>query len=155
MTISSGNKILASDVTAHINNKSNPHGITPASIGAATTAEINELKTSINETSPNLSLFKLICNPISYFTVGTTAITTTGYVSSGWKTLTLNSAVDYIAYKNNIDSEAFFCPRGGESVSPYSQYGSKCRFKEDGVTVEVYVCSGNTQVSLYSCTPNF
>jgi hypothetical protein len=28
MAISSGNKILASDVTGHINNTSNPHGVT-------------------------------------------------------------------------------------------------------------------------------
>ena len=34
MSISQGQKILASDVTAHINNKNNPHGITAASIGA-------------------------------------------------------------------------------------------------------------------------
>lgn len=49
MSISQGSKILASDVTAHINNKNNPHGITPASIGAATQTEVNELKTSVSE----------------------------------------------------------------------------------------------------------
>lgn len=36
MSISQGSKIVASDVADHINNKNNPHGITPASIGAAT-----------------------------------------------------------------------------------------------------------------------
>jgi hypothetical protein len=38
MSITQGSKILASDVTDHINNKNNPHGITPASIGAATSS---------------------------------------------------------------------------------------------------------------------
>ena len=40
MSISSGSKILASDITAHINNKNNPHGITATSIGAVSTQEL-------------------------------------------------------------------------------------------------------------------
>lgn len=31
----------AADLTAHANNKSNPHGVTPAQIGAATTTELS------------------------------------------------------------------------------------------------------------------
>ena len=42
MAISPGNKILASDVVAHINNKNNPHGITPAQIGAAASSHTHD-----------------------------------------------------------------------------------------------------------------
>lgn len=42
MAISPGNQILASDVIDHINNKNNPHGITPAQIGAATSSHTHD-----------------------------------------------------------------------------------------------------------------
>ena len=48
MSISSGSKILASDVNSHINNKSNPHAVTASQIGGlatvATTGSYNDLK---------------------------------------------------------------------------------------------------------------
>lgn len=42
MSISSGSKILASDVANHINDKNNPHGITAASIGAAASSHTHD-----------------------------------------------------------------------------------------------------------------
>lgn len=42
MAISQGNLITASDINNHINNTSNPHGITPAQIGAASINHTHE-----------------------------------------------------------------------------------------------------------------
>ena len=53
MSISSGSKILASDVNSHINNKSNPHAVTASQIGGlaavATTGSYNDLKDKPSE----------------------------------------------------------------------------------------------------------
>ena len=43
-----GSKASANDLTSHIDNKSNPHGITAAQIGAATKTDISEAISSIN-----------------------------------------------------------------------------------------------------------
>ena len=51
MSISQGQKITATDVNNHIDNKNNPHAVTASQIGAATTAQITALQTSINEIS--------------------------------------------------------------------------------------------------------
>lgn len=55
MSINQGSLITATDVNNHINDKNNPHGITAASIGAASSSDIAALQAEINNLKANLS----------------------------------------------------------------------------------------------------
>lgn len=130
----------AADLTAHANNKSNPHGVTPAQIGAATTTELSN---AIEEVVPKTrKINNLDLSADRTLTGENIAVSTTDSTP-------ISGAVKYRTNPNLLDNWFFGRPvnqRGDTDgdktdwtyfIDRWLGFGHSIKYSDNGITVSI------------------